>query len=519
MNNPRSLLPLASFLLAIPIFASWPQWRGALRNGVDPESPALTTEFPDDGPKLVWESFEIPSDDEGGHSSVVIQDGRVYLSLVWHRDVPADERTIDSRVIRNLGHRRTKLSEDKIAAMEKARLGLSPRLRGKKLEEWIAGWVEANLDDEEQQHYTGYVRERFRKGKLALPLDLLETVAAKKDHVFPSHEALVEWVKEQGWPEELGRQVIDKVPATRQIATDTVLCLDAKNGAELWRHEKVTQKAPRNAASTPCVAEGRLFAVCSKHVYCLDAKDGKLVWEKEMTSTGPATSPIYAEGKLFLVDRGLTALDSKTGEKIWEQTKANNRLSSPSIWGEGESLTLAFQTNSEFQGVNANTGEIRWVASGGGESTAAIQGDILAVQNKKSDSGLVVHRVTKDGINKVWEYLYTSRRYSSSPLVYGNKVFLLGAGRHLCADYTTGDILWNQPAKSEISSPLLADGKILVLENNGTQLTILDANAEEYTELASTKVRAMRCPSPAISDGFLYVRKADRISCFDLRKL
>ena len=298
-----------------------------------------------------------------------------------------------------------------------------------------------------------------------------------------------------------------------------MICLHSKTGKELWRYEKETQKTPRNAASTPCVAGGRLFAVCSKHAYCLDANDGKLVWEYEMSSTGPATSPIYAEDKLFLVDRGLTALNAETGEKFGNSPSPTTAFPPRPSGGKGESLTLTYQTNSEFQGINANTGEIRWVASGSGESTAAIQGDILAVQNKKSDSGLVVHRLTKEGVDKVWEYLYSSRRYSSSPLVYGKKVFLLGAGRHLCADYTTGEILWNQPAKSEISSPLLADGKILVLENNGTQLTILDANADEYTELASTKVRAMRCPSPAISDGFLYVRKADRISCFDLRKL
>ena len=519
MNTPLTLLSLASLLLALPIFGSWPQWRGALRNGIDPQSPELATELPADGPKLVWESYRIPSDDDGGHSSVVIQDGRVYISLVWHRDVPSGERTIDTRVLRVLGHRSTKMSDDKISAMEKARLGLSPRLRGKKLDEWMDNWLKEHLDEKEQLHYAGFVKSRFKQGKLALPLDLLNTVAAKKDHVFPSHEALVAWVNEQGWPEGLGERVIDKVPATKQIATDTVICFDAKNGTELWKYEKATQKAPRYASSTPCVAEGRIFAVCSKHVYCLDSKDGKLVWEKEITSNGPATSPVYAEGKLFLLDRSLVALDAKTGDKIWEQTKANNRHSSPSVWGKGDSLSLAYQTNSEFLGINANNGEIRWVASGGGESTAAIQGDILAVQNKKSDSGLVVHRLAGGGVEKVWEYLYTSRRYSSSPLVYGNKVFLLGAGRHLCADYTTGEILWNQPAKSEISSPLLADGKILVLENKGTQLTILDANAGEYTELASTKVRAMHCPSPAISDGFLFVRRADRISCFDLRKM
>ena len=68
---------------------------------------------------MVWESIEIPSDDEGGHSSVIVAEGKVYLSLIWHRDVPAKQRTIDTRVLRKLGYRSTKLEPEKIAAMEK----------------------------------------------------------------------------------------------------------------------------------------------------------------------------------------------------------------------------------------------------------------------------------------------------------------------------------------------------------------------------------------------------------------
>ena len=518
MNHKHYFCLFASCILSFPLWGSWPQWRGAHRNGVAERCPPLTTEFSEDGPKLVWESFEIPSDDDGGHSSVIVNDGKVYLSLVWHRDVPAKERVIDTRVLRKLGHRNTNMSAEKLADMEKTRLGLSPRLRGSKLDEFINKWLEANLTEKEKLHYSSFIRSRLKQGKLALPLDLLDTVAAKKDEVFPDHESLVKWVHEQKWPEDLAQKVIDAVPATKQEATDTVLCLDSKSGDEIWRYENKTNPVGRHAASTPCIADGLLLAVGGQHAYCLDAKSGKEKWKIEIKGKGPATSPLFADGKFFIIDSGLKALDIQSGETLWTQTKVNNRNASPVAWGKGDQLTIACQGSGEFHGINGNDGEIRWVVSGGGEATAAIDGDLLAIQNKRSDSGLVVHRISEDGIEKVWEHLYTSRRYSSSPLVYKNKVYLLGANRHLCADLKTGNILWNQPAKSEISSPILADGKVLVLQNNGTQLTILDANAEKYTELASTKIRAMRCPSPAISDGFLYIRQADKIACFDLRK-
>ena len=95
------------------LHAGWPQWRGIDRNGVAHNSPKITTDFAEDGPKMVWESIEIPSDDEGGHSSVIVAEGKVYLSLIWHRDVPAKQRTIDTRVLRKLGYRSTKLEPEK----------------------------------------------------------------------------------------------------------------------------------------------------------------------------------------------------------------------------------------------------------------------------------------------------------------------------------------------------------------------------------------------------------------------
>ena len=267
---------LAVFLSGALLHASWPQWRGLHRNGVATESPPLTTEFGDTGPELLWESFEIPSDDDGGHGSIVVADGHAYLSLVWHRHVPAKERTIDSRVLRKLGHRNTKMSAEKIAAMEKARLGLSPQLRGGRLEEWINQWIETNLTEEEKLHYDGYVKSRFKQGRLALPLDVLNAVAEKKDETFPNQESLLKWVKEQGWHEDINEKVTDAVPGTKRIASDTVLCLDARTGKEVWRFESATGPVGRSASSTPCIAEGRLFTACGESAYCLDAKTGKL---------------------------------------------------------------------------------------------------------------------------------------------------------------------------------------------------------------------------------------------------
>ncbi|MFT5471012.1 MAG: hypothetical protein ACI8UO_006145, partial [Verrucomicrobiales bacterium] len=72
--------------------------------------------------------------------------------------------------------------------------------------------------------------------------------------------------------------------------------------------------------------------------------------------------------------------------------------------------------------------------------------------------------------------------------------------------------------QSDISSPILADGKFLVLESNGGFLAMVGANPAEHQLLGRTKVGALKCPTPAISGSKLVVRTKDRLICYDLIK-
>ena len=79
----RSYFLLASFFVALafcvaagPLFAidnDWPTFRGPDRTGVAPDT-GLLTEWPDDGPELIWET----SGAGRGYASVAISNGRFY---------------------------------------------------------------------------------------------------------------------------------------------------------------------------------------------------------------------------------------------------------------------------------------------------------------------------------------------------------------------------------------------------------------------------------------------------------
>src|SRR4051812_12730449 len=123
----RFPLFLLLFAMAAQAAGDWPQWRGPMRNGTLPEGPRLAETVPADGFPSLWESETIPSNDEGGLSSPVVAGGKVYLSVVWHADVPSETRQIGEMVLRQLGYQSVKpLGEALVAKMEETRLNLSP---------------------------------------------------------------------------------------------------------------------------------------------------------------------------------------------------------------------------------------------------------------------------------------------------------------------------------------------------------------------------------------------------------
>ena len=59
----------------------------------------LTSKLDNESTHQTLDRMELPSQDNGGFSSVVSDDRFAYLSLVWHRDEPTKERTVNDIVL------------------------------------------------------------------------------------------------------------------------------------------------------------------------------------------------------------------------------------------------------------------------------------------------------------------------------------------------------------------------------------------------------------------------------------
>jgi outer membrane protein assembly factor BamB len=506
-----------SLLIATSAHADWPQWRGPDRNGVSSDTTPIVSALPPEGFKKVWESGTIPSDHYGGHGSPVVQGERVFLSVVWHERVPSDSREIDTETMQKLNTRGVpKDLEDK---MEAARESLNPRLRGEKLDAWIAEWNKANLTPEQQVSLGSWVASRFKAGPAAIPMKWLNKLAAKQDKPFPTAQAFKDWLDTEGFPPDLKQKVYDLVPNTIKVAKDVVLCLDFNTGKELWKWEQQGEPTGRKSSSTCAIVDGRVYAMLSTELVCVNEADGKLLWKAKLAGKGPGSSPLVIDGKVICNAGTTAAFDAKSGTQLWSQKDARGDTTSPTWWTPSTSKpAIVVQTSNKLLGLKPEDGSIAWEAEGGGQSTPVASGDWLVIYSSAKGVGLRAYKADDEGKPKVaWSHYWLTLRYTGSPIVHDGLVYNMCGGKHLCFELETGKQRWEEVINSTISSPLLVDGKILIQENNGTHIRLVKADGTSYQMLARAKADAMGCASPAVSNGRLFVRQKDKLVCFDLR--
>jgi outer membrane protein assembly factor BamB len=517
MKTLTILLALGLPLTAVCALGSdWNQWRGPNRNGIATQSPPLLDTFPAEGPKELWESEMIPSNDDGGLSSIVTAKGRAYVAVVWHSDVPSETRTIDDLVMRKLGYQNpTALGKEVVAKMEADRLLLSPTLRGKKLDEYVDKWVADHLDKKQRALFSGFVAGRFRKGQLAMPLADLDKLQAMVDKPFATDTEFRKWVEAQGFADFVKQQIFETVPPTKRVAEDVVVCLDLATGKTLWKSKAPGEPKGRNCSSTPAVVSGRVYAMGSTHVYCVDAESGKQLWAAPMPSKGPGSSPLVVEGKVVINAGRLVAYDAAMGKELWKQEKAGGANASPVAWSSG-GKTYVISNGRNLAALDLITGEVIWTAPAGGDCTPAMLGDTLTVQSRDPKLGFVAYKLSPKGVEKLWNYPMDALRTQSSPVIYDGQVFLMDDNIHYAFDLATGKLNWQANVPATISSPVLADGKLFVLINSGNNLQVLKATGSERVELGKANVRSTWVPSPAIADGKLFLRMKDKVKCFDI---
>lgn len=163
----------------------------------------------------------------------------------------------------------------------------------------------------------------------------------------------------------------------RVKSTERVLCLDAKTGQELWKHEydcPYQISYPAGPRATPTVSGGKVYALGAMgDLLCLDAGSGKVVWSKNFPKDYQAKVPTWGFCGHPLVYKNLlvctvggenataVAFDKETGAEKWKALSDNELgYSPPTLIHAGGVDQVVIWTGKAIHGLEPATGKQHW---------------------------------------------------------------------------------------------------------------------------------------------------------------
>ena len=336
-----------------------------------------------------------------------------------------------------------------------------------------------------------------------------------------------------------------------------VVCLDATDGAEIWRfrsdknyHEGQGGNGPR---ATPTIDGDLLYTISAYgKLYALNAASGQEIWSHDlqqkfgsnMPRWGFSTSPLV-DGELLLIEVGgkgeksIVAFNKNSGDVVWSSHKDKLGYSSPiAITVKGVRQIICF-TGTKLVSVSPTDGTIYWkypwktgydvnaatpvfippdkvfISSGYDKGAAVLQirvfvspdNDRAATEQIKENQGIV-------RIKEIWKNRKMKNQFATSVL---HENYLYGFDNSIlkCIEANTGEEQWKSREFGK-GTVILADGHLIILSDRG-KLGLAEATPTGYIERASTKVMSGLCWTvPTLADGKLYVRNETEMVCLDM---
>ncbi len=300
--------------------------------------------------------------------------------------------------------------------------------------------------------------------------------------------------------------------------TDTIWCLNADTGEEIWKHTYTCKPAKdyKGPRATPTVDSKNVYTLSREgHVFCLDAKSGTERWKKKLNARPPgwgfSGSPLVF-GKLLILNVGSAgvALDKGAGEIAWKSGSGKSGYATPVPFELGKRKCVAIFAEKTLEIVDPAKGNniCRHHWKTGSNVNAAdpiISGDKVFISSGYGH-GCALLKIEGKKLTVLWQHKRMANHFNSCVLWKGHLYGFDWSNRFKCLDFATGKVKWSQRGFGRQSSLMIAGGKMVIMEARGT-LVVAEPSPAGYKELARVKALSGTCWTvPVLSGGRVFCR-------------
>jgi outer membrane protein assembly factor BamB len=324
-----------------------------------------------------------------------------------------------------------------------------------------------------------------------------------------------------------------------------LFCLDRNTGKILWQQtvvqgplEKIN-KENSYASGTPVTDSERVFVtfrvgddiVVAAH----DLAGGRQLWlTRPGTHTGEwgfSNSPVLYKDKVIVDgdskgDSFLIALSRDDGRTLWRKNRTNKGISySAPLIREMAGHTQLIQCGDRcVTSFDPDSGRQIWTVDGPSEefvSTPTYSERAGLVFISSSWPKQVLLAIRPDGRGNVTQTHIAWQNTKGAPYVPSMIVagdFLLSvnnSGVAFCYVAATGEVLWQQKLGRHHASPVLVNGLVFFINDNG-QVNVIKLG-KKFECVATYELGESCYASPAISDGRVYLRGFKHLFCIGSR--
>jgi outer membrane protein assembly factor BamB len=351
------------------------------------------------------------------------------------------------------------------------------------------------------------------------------------------------------------------------LGKERVLCLDAKNGKQLWKHEydcPYTVSYPSGPRTTPLVAGGRVYTLGAMgDLICFDARKGKPIWSKNLMKAyklddppiwGYAAHPLLHGDLLYCLVGGkgsaVVAFNKDSGKEVWKKLDTEEiGYSPPMIFKVGGKPQLIVWLSESINGLDPATGKVLWTQQypagrapqrpSVNIATVRCDGERLFVSTYYHGPMMLKLSTDKPGAKLLWRGKSNNpgrpdglHAAMPTPVLQGGHIYgVCAAGELRCLDAKTGKQVWQTfdctgGKKSDCGTAFLVpQGGRFVIFNDQGELILAKLTPKEHKVISRARIlepvqlargRKVVWSHPAFANKCVYARNDKEIVCVSL---